>query len=765
MIATLGQAWLPSFIAPALAGAGAIAVSVPIIIHLLARRQRRPEPWAAMRFLMAAYRRHRTRLRLEQLLLLLLRCAIVLVLGLALAGPLLDATGGSALLPQAGRDVVIILDNSLGATAAETDALTRFESKREIADRIVTHLSGADRVAVITTARPAEAVISPPTADRAVVRRRLQQLHAVPAAARLDDALRLALDAMDEDRSEVSASVILLSDLWAGAVPIDEALPRDFEKLGQRASLFALQPGAAMANMQIESLAARQDVVMPDAPGVSPQAAWELTLRRFSTDLTEDSAEVQLFVPRSPVVTRTVRFEPGQQRTTIAINTPLDTEGATAVRAVLSASDATHDAIEHDNARAAIVDVRQQLRVLVVAPDVAIASGDDAGSISPMRWLTIALQPTLETGDWPIELQSLDPGRLDESSLAGSSVAMVLQPDQLTAEQWRTLRDWCGNGGVVWVTAPPAQRSDLWPQHLADTFDLPWSMALEPTEHDPPLALTATDPQPAALARLSADIEDLVRPVRVRASIAIDPATTVAPTDVLLRTQGGAPLMLTGPVGARGRIVLLAAALDETWTNLTTRPLFVPLVHEVLRWSIARTQPARQFELGDRPALGGAFTDASSLTSPTGRTVLLVADEAGTTSVDPSRTAPAALRPIESLNEIGVYQANNERLAVNVEPDAGDTRAVPSEALDDWLGACGTWQWIDPDDPLKAMQAAAAASDLSMPLLWLLLAMVIAEILLARHASHASLRSATASGVASGVKIDAIVPGTRRAAT
>ena len=57
---TVGQVGA-SFVAPALAAAGAAAIAIPILIHLLSRRRRIPVLWGAMRFLLEAYRRHRRR--------------------------------------------------------------------------------------------------------------------------------------------------------------------------------------------------------------------------------------------------------------------------------------------------------------------------------------------------------------------------------------------------------------------------------------------------------------------------------------------------------------------------------------------------------------------------------------------------------------------------------------------------------------------------------------------------------------------------------
>ena len=66
-----------TLVTPALAIAGLCAIAIPILIHLLMRQRRRPIPFAAMRFLIEAFRKHKRRLQLEQMLLLAVRCLIL----------------------------------------------------------------------------------------------------------------------------------------------------------------------------------------------------------------------------------------------------------------------------------------------------------------------------------------------------------------------------------------------------------------------------------------------------------------------------------------------------------------------------------------------------------------------------------------------------------------------------------------------------------------------------------------------------------------
>ena len=80
----VGQSILAvGFVTWGFALAGAVAMSIPIIIHILNRRRFKTVTWAAMEFLLRAMKKNRRRLRFEQWLLLATRCLVVLLLGMA----------------------------------------------------------------------------------------------------------------------------------------------------------------------------------------------------------------------------------------------------------------------------------------------------------------------------------------------------------------------------------------------------------------------------------------------------------------------------------------------------------------------------------------------------------------------------------------------------------------------------------------------------------------------------------------------------------
>src|SRR6185503_17997354 len=85
------------FVTPALL-AGAALIAVPVVLHLIMRRESQLLKFPALRFVQQRRMVNQHRLRLRQFLLLALRCAIIALLAFALARPTLRGAG------SAGKD-------------------------------------------------------------------------------------------------------------------------------------------------------------------------------------------------------------------------------------------------------------------------------------------------------------------------------------------------------------------------------------------------------------------------------------------------------------------------------------------------------------------------------------------------------------------------------------------------------------------------------------------------------------------------------------
>ena len=89
--------------------AGLAAAAIPVLLHLLARREPPTVVFPAVRYLITTTREHQRRLKLQHLLLLLLRTLLIVALVLAAAGPTLPRSGVAGHAPSA---LVLVVDNS-----------------------------------------------------------------------------------------------------------------------------------------------------------------------------------------------------------------------------------------------------------------------------------------------------------------------------------------------------------------------------------------------------------------------------------------------------------------------------------------------------------------------------------------------------------------------------------------------------------------------------------------------------------------------------
>jgi hypothetical protein len=133
---------------------GLLLASVPIVIHLLNRRRFRLVDWAPMKYLKLTIKKNRRRMRIEQFILLAVRTLAIIVLILAVARPVLSATGLGSWLGSRGRAAkVIVIDDSL-SMGYQADRRSAFEAAKEAATQLVKSVGPQDSLTILTTSAP-----------------------------------------------------------------------------------------------------------------------------------------------------------------------------------------------------------------------------------------------------------------------------------------------------------------------------------------------------------------------------------------------------------------------------------------------------------------------------------------------------------------------------------------------------------------------------------------------------------------------------------
>ncbi len=768
----IAQALTP-FVAPALAWAGVALVSVPVAIHLLSRWRRKPEPWGAMRFLIEAYRKQKRRMRFEQWLLLLLRCLIILMLGLAVARPRLVGALGQWFggLDSRGRVVHIVIDDAMSTGVSDGPGVTRFDRLIAKAEAVVDALEPGDRATIWRAGRPAGAVIAEPTADRAVLHDALKQMRPGYSRSDLATALELISDSMEASKAEPDHSVtVLLGDFTRSARYIEHSADPDNRASGGGA-LIVSRPFPGVDNIQVLSVTPRRRVVWVDGltgGGISA----EVLVARYAEELPEASASLTVALidagGRSLAsLRRRVYFPAGQGVTSVSVDLPveavlskLDAQAGEILTIRAQLESVTGGLTPDDQAHTA-VELRRRLRVAVVDEQVGVSLDPDAG-LSPGQWVTLALNPTGIGQTGAIETTPVTAAGLSNpSSLESLDAVMLMRPDRVFNQDWRRLASFAESGGLIWVFTPPNEGSAPWISTMIESFDPGWRMGLEPvdTANSDAGRRVVTDPlKVEPLERLAADWQALIRPVRVYRGLPVtapgaDAWITLHPSVQMRDETGGIEdsardereVLLAHHSIGRGSLIFLSTSVDTRWTNLPTKPLFVPLIHETLRGVLGlRSRPGIvQAVAGDRPTLGLAWSGLSELDR------LDVSGDFISVGFETKLERPgwtsgqAGVQLVEPVSLPGVYQAGSDagprRLIVDADPKAGDTRQIDEEAFAHWLDGLGEWRWLDDEDPGTSLMRSGEVADIGWAMLWGVLGLVLLETVVARFLSHANV--------------------------
>ncbi|MFN0010511.1 MAG: BatA domain-containing protein [Phycisphaerales bacterium] len=756
-----------TFLHTALLGAGLAAVALPIIIHLLMRRRRKPVRWGAMRFVMEAYRRTRRRLVVEKWLLLAVRCLAVAALAVVIGRPIVGAIAGASPSSR-GRTIYLLIDNSIAAGATDAARQTALARHTARAKAIIAALPDGDRVGIVLLGAPAQPLLIPSSPNLAAAAGLLDTVLTTDARADIPGGLGAVAAAIADARQRDARAdapdrthAIILSDLTTGSADSNAALP----KLPTGVRLLAVSPagGAEPANIALTALVPQESVLSSASAGRSTLVSARLERSggglaaagssTVSVRLVEVAATTGPPRTAAPITASApVRWSPGQREATATLALALPASWTAGGAALIARID--DDALLADNTARVPIELRETLRIGLLG-----SSGQRSGrAASPeaMRseeWAALALRPHEDSG---LELADLQPGNLDAASLAGLDTIFVADPARLGDADWSRLAQWAqgdaggsgpGGGGLLIISPSADQTVHTWPDAMTRALGLPWAVAREarsiPRDDRAGGRLLAAPPGGTAgatttldlLAPLRGELADLARPVSVDRVLPLvsaggtgtaalwladgTPWLWFAPLSPSASAATGTPAGVPGrPEAAResdrtvphhGAVVYFASALELAWTDLPVKPLMVPLLHELVRQGVGRARPAAAVVAGFRATLPGQSVRLRAIEVEPGDTPTDIAELASIT-LDASGQTASALRHAGLLEALDTRGTRRGILAVNADHTGSRLDSGDPGVLVGWLSSSlgtGKLAWLNDDDTRPSTFAGA----------------------------------------------------------
>jgi hypothetical protein len=520
---------------------GALAIAVPIVLHLL-RRDVAPElPFTAVRLLRKSPVERSRRRRIRDLILLAARVAALLLLAAAFARPFAPAAA-SAMLPL--RIVAVDRSFSMGAPG-------QFERALERARAAIDEAGFQERVALIAFDERADVLAPPGTAAEA--RRALSGLSVGHAGTRYTTVLAKAADLA----SGGPARLLLISDMqrtgWEG-----EARSRIPESL----EVELIEAGPPAANLAIVDARLRDGAVIA-------------TLRNASAEPRTGTVTLQ---PETGGPTR-VPF-------TVAAATTSEVRVPWAAAGPVTVSVEDPGGFPADDRRYLIAGAPPAATILVIT-----STG------SPGYYVERAIAAAQEDEASPLGTRLVSPlevngGRAGE--ILRHRAVVLLATRTLDRDAREAIVEFVRKGGGLFIAAA----ADVEPDVLASMFA--WTTRdFDPRRQTRAATFTATDVRHPVFRPFGPLVANLGG-VRFSETWRV----TGAGWQVPARFDDGAPALLERPEG-QGRIVLFASDLDRRWNDFPVHPAFVPFIVETLRHVSSGVVEPNAYLVGRAPAAVG----------------------------------------------------------------------------------------------------------------------------------------------------------------
>jgi hypothetical protein len=572
------------------------------------------------------------RRRIRHWFLLFMRAAAIALIVAAFARPLLFQGAAAVAAASGDREVVILVDRSASMGYGD-----RWQQARARAVEAIRSLGANDKATLVLFDRSAEEHIRA-TADRGRLEAALDAARVTPGGTRYGPALKLAESILTQSTLP-RREAMLISDFqragWSGAedvrlaegvtlTPVSVATDRAVN-LSVPSVTFARASFSGQERITVTAGVANRSAEAANAVSVSLEIEGRELEKQALTIGADTSASVTFapFTLAEPVVRGVVR--------------------------------AGTDRLATDNAFHFVLTPSPAVSLLIIDSDARSNS-----SFYLSRALAIGNAPAFRVDIEPASRVS--PATLDKHAVVILNDAMV--PPGIAGG---VLKRFVERGGGLLVvfgekSAWPAAEGDLLPGRLGATVDRTSGRggSLGYVDYSHPVFEIFKAPRSGDFA--AAPI------LRYR-------ALEAGPDDrVLARFDDGAVAAAERRVGT-GRVIAWSTTLDNSWNSFALKPVYLPFVHQLVRYLARYEQPSSWRTVGQ-------VVDLSALLK--GR-----ADRVVVTPSTERIRVPASESGLLELNEQGIYEirsgttpsARPDRIAVNLDPSESDLTPMDPQEL------------------------------------------------------------------------------------
>ncbi|MCP4724570.1 MAG: hypothetical protein GY863_06025 [bacterium] len=650
---------------------GLIAVTIPLVIHLLSRRKKNPVLFSSLYFLKLLENRKIRRLKIRQILLLILRMLLIALIVFAFSRPTVTGGSGEEYSDEEFISAVIIVDNTL-STSAVKNGNSVYSMIRNRALEILDMLKSGDEIFLLFTGSEenpddVEAYYDPET-----VKRQIRSSGYNYRSGSLNAYITKAYDKLEQS-TNLNREVYVISDFHKSSIG-EEAIPQTQDDDRFPVKMFHAEVDIeGMENAGIQDVSIRNQVFEQNK-----EIGLRAVINNYSITSMEDIL-VSLYVDGKRIAQKNIDLEPFSPET---IEFSFIPGKGGIVTGVVEIED---DALSTDNRRYFTIDIPEKLNVLIIHDDQEENEFIEAVFSESFNKL---FDPVFIYSD---QVNSVDLKRFDVVIYNGCN--MWSESDVFRMKNYLT-----GGGGIIIF---PGNNTDIdsYNDLPAEEFSLPLAEKISGKLHDPDneragfITISEVDFMHPVFFNMFSDPDPVIDYPRIFKSVDLRINNS---SNVIIDLTNGKPF-LTVTNSERGKIAVFSSKPSLTWNTLPVKGLFAPLMHRVVIFlSESDFMENGDIKVGDAISFyyNGSISDLN-ITSPEGTEYKLT----------PEISAESYRVNFSETVEPGIYvcSAGNDqfrKFAVNTDPVESDLNPMDNDRLEMLIGTNPLYI-IQPDSDIE----------------------------------------------------------------
>jgi hypothetical protein len=578
---------------------GLLTAALPILIHLLNRKEPKIVPFAAIEFLRRAYQKNAKKIKLKQFLLILLRTLIILFIVLSLARPFFQpqGLGQSKAISQLKADsAVLLIDQSyqmgFDLLASPHEELSLFEHAKGQALAMLDEQSHP--MALVLAGTELKVPVAEASADYASLREGLSKAKLEPVTAKLELGILEALQILKKRPEHEKRQILVFTTPYQG-----QRLANQFQSALEGVELIFVDLSDALAQENGFGNHGISKILLSPAPQRGANH-WKLeaTIWNWGEKAVNGLAVWVEIAGKIKVKSLVDIPSHGsiQQKFYFHVEEEIKNNG---LEGLLKLAD---DPLKIDNQASFLIEPQQKIKILAINGDPRPIPREDE-----LFFIEKALAPKVSNGQaFELDIRNGDEFTgINQSELQAYQVVFIANLSTPHLAFGKELEAYIKKGGGVFLTVGERTNIEAWNQAFEGFLPKPLrerKIAGDAAQSMEDRKLAYFDKYKenhAIFSFLKNAFGNLklssLGQTQIKEYMLFDPVTNDL-SKSLIDLNEGVPILIERSM-EQGRAVIYGSTIDLQWGDLALKPDFVPLIQHLFK-GLAQSKQNQQILQG-----------------------------------------------------------------------------------------------------------------------------------------------------------------------